>query len=382
MRRIGVCHAHFQEFYMAFLQGRSKTTHIPASPYASALSRRSFFKLSGAALAGAAVPGFLSSCAVKDPHVLPRLEKPAGDVTVCVVRSQDSAAAVNRAIDLAGGLDDIQPGDTVLIKPNMTACIPSANGRITTHPEVVRAVIRAVKAKTDAAAITVADASGFSYSPMEAAVSGGIYAIAQAEGVRLVTWEKGAYIYVISPDFQHIKRALEVPADLYGFDHFINVPMLKDHSTQNAQFTCCLKNHVGVIRPRSRMLDNAGGLHAADCAQKIAEMNLVVPRHTMDIVDALSVVLKGGPAASDMIIHDAGLVLASKDRVACDSVAVAVLKYYAEGQGIDMPYVGTSVWEQAQIKRALELNLGRPAEQIQILHDGVDDIAGIREQWV
>jgi hypothetical protein len=61
---------------------------------------------------------------------------------------------------------------------------------------------------------------------------------------------------------------------------------------------------------------------------------------------------------------------------------VAVLKYYAEGQGIDMPYVGTSVWEQAQIKRALELNLGRPAEQIQILHDGVDDIAGIREQWV
>ena len=138
---------------MAFLQGASKTTNVPASPYCAALSRRSFFKLTGAVLAGAAVPGFLSSCAVKNPQVLSSLEKPAGDVTVGVVRFQDIAAAVNRAIDLAGGLDAIQPGDSVLIKPNMTACIPSANGRITTHPEVVQAVIRAVKAKTDAAAL-------------------------------------------------------------------------------------------------------------------------------------------------------------------------------------------------------------------------------------
>ena len=56
---------------------------------------------------------------------------------------------VNRAIELAGGLDEIRNGDTVVIKPNLTTgySLPS---RVTTHPEVLRAVIRAVKARTPA----------------------------------------------------------------------------------------------------------------------------------------------------------------------------------------------------------------------------------------
>lgn len=48
----------------------------------------------------------------------------------------------------------------------------------------------------------------------------------------------------------------------------------------------------------------------------------------------------------------------SKDRVACDSAGVAVLKYHALQQGITKNYTQKTVWQQRQIIRAGELGLG------------------------
>jgi uncharacterized protein (DUF362 family) len=44
---------------------------------------------------------------------------------------------VSRAIELAGGLNSIYRGQTVLIKPNLTYGDPL----ICTHPEVIRGII-------------------------------------------------------------------------------------------------------------------------------------------------------------------------------------------------------------------------------------------------
>ena len=83
-----------------------------------------------------------------------------------------------------------------------------------------------------------------------------------------------------------------------------------------------------------------------------------------------------------MDIANPGLVLASKDRVACDSLALAVLKYYASRHGIERDYVHQSVWKQAQIRRASQLGLGRvDPDLINIIGDGVEEIEGLIQQW-
>ena len=168
------------------------------------------------------------------------------------------------------------------------------------------------------------------------------------------------------------------------FKHFINVPMLKNHEAidySNAEYTCCLKNHVGVISRETRIRGGGSGIHQRDLGEKVAELNLVVPEHTMNVVDALTVILTGGPASGDMLTAEPGLILACKDRVACDSLALAVLKYYAAQQGVKRDYVDKPVWQQAQIVRAQQLNLGRSKENIRVASDGVAEIDAILEKW-
>lgn len=59
--------------------------------------------------------------------------------------SDDVEKGINEVLDLIGGIEKyINPGERVLIKPNMLEAVPKELS-VTTHPEVVRAVIREVK---------------------------------------------------------------------------------------------------------------------------------------------------------------------------------------------------------------------------------------------
>ena len=77
----------------------------------------------------------------------------------------------DRAVEaLFAGLDctrEIGPGVKILLKPNLLA--RAAPGQaVTTHPAVVRAVIRACKKRGAAARdITVADSAGGIYNPAQ-----------------------------------------------------------------------------------------------------------------------------------------------------------------------------------------------------------------------
>jgi uncharacterized protein (DUF362 family) len=359
---------------------------------AKGLSRRTFLKISGVAIAGLALPiGCSSSQRPQEDYVddVVRLMKPPvpiGAATVGIVGYGDIAAKVNRAIELAGGLNEIQSGDTVVIKPNLTTGYTLAT-RVTTHPEVLRAVIMAVKQRTEAANITVAEASSYADpSTLAVAQNVGIFEVVQSEGVNFLAWEEDEYVEASSFDFENIPFRLHIPKSLTDsrFKHFINVPMLKNHdqvSRTNVDYTCCIKNHVGVLSRQKRTTGGGKGIHTKDLGERVAELNLVVPQHTMNVVDALTVILSGGPASGDMQWTEPGLILACKDRVACDSVGLAVLRHYASQQGVSRPYVEKSVWEQAQIYRALQLNLGRKKDNIKIAHDGVNDINGILAKW-
>ena len=62
--------------------------------------------------------------------------------------------------------------------------------------------------------------------------------------------------------------------------------------------------------------------------------------------------VEGGPWKG--VARDAHLVIATGDRIAADVVGLGVLKHYSE-----LPQIKeVDVWEQRQVKRAVELGLG------------------------
>ncbi len=351
----------------------------------SRLSRRDFLKSTGASVALLTVPMGLTGC--DEVAQLPEIPPPTGSTTVSIVQRDDILEMVAEAINSAGGLDEIKPDDKVVIKPNLTAAnniFTNFNARVTTHPEVIRGVIRAVKEKTSPSNITVADACAFNLSTKNVAKSIGLDDVISDEGVNFAAWETSPYISVTHEDFDHIDFDLRVPESLYTNDHFINVPLLKNHDMvqgANADFTCCIKNNVGVLHPFNRF-QGGDGIHNANLGEMCAELNLAIPIHTMNIVDALSVILSGGPASTNMSYVTPGFIFAGKDRVACDSVGVAILKYYGKLMGVDRPYINKSVWQQAQLTRAIELNLGRSKEFINIENFGVDHFDDIMNEWI
>ena len=309
------------------------------------------------------------------------MNPPVGDTKVGIVRKRNIEDMVRAAIDLAGGLGEIKPGNSVVIKPNITWGHGTGGVRIVTSPDVLRAVIRSVKENTDKSNITVADACAFRLSTLAAAKSTGLYQVCMEEGVTFLPWEREPYISFSHESYKHIKRPRKIPASLPSFDHFINLPILKNHEMvfySSAKYTCCIKNFVGVIHPLNR-----ADIHTRDLGEKCAELNLCVPEITMNIVDALTIILTMGPGTPYcMKTADSQLILASKDRVACDSMALAVLKLYASKQKVKRSYVTTSVWEQAQVKHAAELGLGRSnPDRIKICDDSVDNIDEIVEKW-
>ncbi len=313
-------------------------------------------------------------------------DAPRGDITAAIVGQGDIAGMVGRAIEMAGGLSEIRQGDTVAIKPNLTTAA-SLDTRVTTHPEVLRAVIRAVKTRTGAANITVAEASSFADpSTRDVARAVGVLDVVRDEGVNFLAWEEEAYVEANSDEFKNIGFVLHIPVSLTDgrFKHFVNVPMLKNHDVMpwtNVDYTCCIKNHVSVLSRQKRLTGGGKGIHLSDLGEKVAELNLAIPTYAMNVVDALTVILKGGPAASRMVATYPGLIIASKDRVACDSLALALLRHHARRQGVNQPYADKPVWEQAQIVRAQQLNLGRDRKAIKVASEGVSDIDAIMAMW-
>lgn len=353
------------------------------------LNRRNFLKGAGALAAGLAVPLTFSCDMGVGPGTsataLNMPPSPDGKAAVGIVRDRNVAEMVRAAVDLAGGLDEIREGDSVVIKPNITS-ISGGNVPFATTNDVMRAVIRLVKERTGAGYITVAESSAFGVNTQSNAQINGLLNIVQIEGVKFVRWEAGEYVTVRSDLFQFLDFDFRIPKPIAdgSFDHYINVPILKNHemiANANADYTCCIKNHVGVMHWQDRLGGGGSGIHTKNLGEVCAELSMAVPVHTMNIVDALTITLTDGPVSMNSASAHAGLILASKDRVACDSLAVAVLKHYAKQQGIRKPYVEKSVWDQAQIRRAQELNLGRSKEKIVILDDGVDNINAILKEW-
>jgi uncharacterized protein (DUF362 family) len=379
-----------EKLYRHLLRLKQKRRKMGLPP----MSRREFLKAVAFTTAGLHLP-FTSSCGSDDPDGgLITGPTPGNPVSAGIAREGDIVTTIRRAIDLAGGLGDIKGGDKVFIKPNLTGPLPN----VCTNAEVIRGVIQAVAEHTDPRNITVAECSALGLPTLLFAGLAGYLAVCLQEGAQFLGWDSQEYVGFRDPDWRYIAEEKRIPRSLDPrapeYDHFINVPILKNHEDcphSNAVFTACIKSFVGILPFSGEGSRIESNIHDENLGYQAAELGRIVPRITMNVIDATTIALKNGPAGGfwgsgsqdgPLMTVNAGLVLASRDRVVCDTLGLAVLKHYAIQEGVERPYVHRSVWEDAQIKRAVELELGTGnPERVELVQEGVENFPAIQAQW-
>lgn len=223
--------------------------------------------------------------------------------------------SVKNCIDLIGGLESIiSPGDTVLIKPNLICPSVYTTGA-TTNPYIVKAVVELCK-EVKASKVIIGEGSAVGSNTMEAFEVCGMKKIAEECNCALVDFTKDDYQYVVNPSGKKFRR-IRIPKSFLESNVIINIPVMKTHDVLNV--TLGLKNIKGIIQTSDKKRFHKWGL-----AQSIIDLNhIALPELT--ILDGTIAMEGNGPAAGDPV--DLGIILASKDTVACDRIACEIMGF-------------------------------------------------------
>jgi uncharacterized protein (DUF362 family)/Pyruvate/2-oxoacid:ferredoxin oxidoreductase delta subunit len=259
-------------------------------------------------------------------------------------------AAVQEAVDLLGGIRAfVKPGERVLIKPNLLKahCPEDA---VTTHPEVVRAVIRLVQEAGGKA--MVGDSPGFG-DLKKVAEKAGIMDVVEEEGAELVSLEE-----TISVKNQGRFQRFEIARVAYEADAIINLPKLKTHGM--TMLTGAVKNLFGCV-PGKRKVQwhfNTGVNHDLFMRMLVEVYGLLKPQ--LSIMDGIVGMEGNGPGSGDP--RAIGVVIAGIDGVAVDVVASQV--------------VGIAPERLPIIQAATKAGIGQTqSNEIRVLGASVADVA-------
>ncbi len=210
-----------------------------------------------------------------------------------------------------GGLDRfVRPGQRVLIKPNLLAG-KSPDKAVTTHPELVRAVIEAVQRA--GATPLVGDSPGIG-TAVAVARSCGILEVCARTGAEFVPFEETTTISLGEGSLQR----LEIARAVLEADAIINLPKLKTH--QMMGLTCAVKNLYGVVVGMRKIRLH---LQAGTSKATFAELLLALARHiapALTIVDAVTAMEGNGPGSGDPV--HLGALFGGPDCVAVDTLAL------------------------------------------------------------
>lgn len=284
-----------------------------------------------------------------------RAEKKQMKTKIALIKGTDRADGVQRAIRALG----INPvaGKKVLLKPNFNTADPFP---ASTHNETLSTLVRELQ-KMDSRRIIIGERSG---PPDTADVLQGkdIYNLCRTLNVDLIDFEKlppDQWIR-IRPPKSHWRDGFLVAKPVLDAECVVSTCCLKTHR-YGGVFTMSLKLSVGFTHK-----DDMHELHgevSGNMRKMIAEINQVYSP-SLIVMDGMEVFVDGGPMTGNK--KKAGVIIAGTDRVAIDAVGLAVLKSLGANQQI----MGTRIFSQEQIARAVELKLGVAGpDQIEIVSD-------------
>ncbi|MBC8264327.1 MAG: DUF362 domain-containing protein [Anaerolineales bacterium] len=253
----------------------------------------------------------------------------------------DLGQGIGQAVAAIGGFERlVEPGDTILVKPNFnTADPPPASS----DPQFVKAVIELLY-EHGAGKVIVGESSMLRLSTRDTLRQTGMLQAAEEAGAEVVFFDEGEWV-TAEIGGRYLKKVALAKAGLEA-EKIVYVCCLKTH--RYADFTMSLKLAMGFVRRRDRV-----EMHLRRLREKLAELNLVIALHLI-IMDGRRCFISGGPSAGEL--REPNLILASGDRIAIDVEALKVIQSYP-GHSLKK-----SPWELTMIRRAVELGLGAASE--------------------
>jgi uncharacterized protein (DUF362 family) len=223
-------------------------------------------------------------------------------------------AMFDLGIQELGGMGTfVSKGQKVLIKPNIGwDVIPELAAN--TNPLLVKRIIEHCF-KAGAKEVYVFDHTCDNW--VNCYSNSGIERAAKSAGAKVVPGNSESYYQNIEiPGGIKLKSA-KVHEIFLETDVFINVPVLKDHSS--TRMTAGLKNNMGLVWDR-------GFWHANDLHQCIADFALYEKKPALSIIDCYNVMVKNGPqgVSKEDIVEMKSLIITA-DRVAGDAAAAKYL---------------------------------------------------------
>lgn len=226
--------------------------------------------------------------------------------------------AVRQSLELIGGLESIiGAGQRVLIKVNiLNADRPEK--AVTTHPALLRSVIRCVKEVGGEA--VVGEASGIVYKDMERAWRASrLKEAAQEEGADVINFQK--VLKVENPKNKMVPT-LHIAKEVLSSDVVISLPKLKTHNF--TLFTGAIKNLYGCIPGFRKKELHRLAPRPEEFAKLMVDI-LCAIKPKLAVMDGIVGMEGDGPAAGSP--RQVGVILASKDLVALDAIASYIIGY-------------------------------------------------------
>lgn len=236
-------------------------------------------------------------------------------VSIVECNSYEPAAvqqAVGNALGLLGGITSfIKPNSKVLVKPNLLMSKTPDCG-ITTHPEVVRAVIRILKEIN--CKIVVGDGPSvwgqYIENVDEVYEVTGIKKVCQDEGVQLVNFDK-----------RRMRNKFPLTVWLDECDYLISLPKFKTH--EFTLITGAIKNLFGLVSGTYKTELHKDYFVPADFAKILVDIYQETRPH-LTIIDGILAMEGDGPATGG-ITRQLNLLLAGSDCVALDTVMAKIM---------------------------------------------------------
>lgn len=225
------------------------------------------------------------------------------------VKNGEPEVLFDQGIQAFGGMSRfVQQGQTVVVKPNMAWDVPPERAA-NTNPRLIRRIVEHCL-NAGAKQVYVFDYTCDNWE--RSYRNSGIEQAVKDAGGKLVPANSERYYQAVKvPKGQRLTEVQEHELILSS-DVFINVPILKSHSS--ATLTVSMKNLMGIIWDRWYW-------HRNNLHQCIADF-ATYRKPTLNVVDAYNVLLRNGPrgvSTADVALMKAQLL--STDMVTADAAA-------------------------------------------------------------
>ncbi|HRY31753.1 MAG TPA: DUF362 domain-containing protein [Bacteroidales bacterium] len=292
------------------------------------MRRRDFFKKSLGA-------GLLTGAAITFGRVDSLFGAGVSPYDLVAARGGEPVEMFEKAILAMGGMQAfVKKGQKVVVKPNIGwDVVPELAAN--TNPALVGAIVRHCLA-AGARDVYVFDNTCDNW--VKCYANSGIEKAAKNAGAKIVPGNAEKYYQKVSVSKGKSLKSTSVHELILESDVFINVPVLKHHSS--GMLTVSMKNLMGIVWDRTYW-------HRNNLHQCIADFT-TFSKPTLNIVDAYRVMMKNGPrGVSKEDVRVMKSLIISPDIVAADAAAAKLFGKEPE----KIPY----------IKAASEAGIGRLA---------------------